>query len=159
MKQFDALPAIPMSYPRLTILKPDEINKAREAGYVAETSDPKTPVHRQGLDNYDEMYIDESPTSWRARMYAICFCYIYENILVIYKPSYAMEELILEFKAPSIIDLPHRRLATLYAGAGGAEPTSPSERLKDLESLKPHYEKAVAFLGKGPAEQTSGKPM
>jgi hypothetical protein len=71
---------------------------------------------------------------------------LYENFILIDKPLYAIEELILEFQAQNVLDLPDRRLATLYGGAGGAEPTSPTDRTRHLEFLKPHYAKAVALL-------------
>ena len=79
-------------------------------------------------------------------MYVVWFCYVYENLSLIGRPLYALEELILEFKAQDVLDLPGRRLATLYAGAGGAEPISPAERNKQLQLQKPHYTKAVAIL-------------
>jgi hypothetical protein len=123
-----------------------EIELALAAGYVGKTSDPREPVCRAGLDNYLDQRADDDLTDWRTRMYVIWFCYVYENFLVIDKPAYAIEELILEFKAQDVLDLPERRLATLYAGAGGSEPTSMEERARGLEELKPHYSKAVKLL-------------
>ena len=79
-------------------------------------------------------------------MYVVWFCWVYEEFLLIGKPAYAIEELIMEFKAPEVIDLPDRRLGTLWAGAGGWEPTAMAERDSLLGSLKPHYLKAVGLL-------------
>jgi hypothetical protein len=83
---------------------------------------------------------------WRTRAYAIWFCYVYENFLIIDKPAYSVEELILEFQSPDVLDTPGARIATLWAGAGGSEPSSRSVRLRHVEALRPHYLKAVALL-------------
>lgn len=147
MLQFDAAPAVPYNYPRLMALTVAEIEQACVAGYVAETVDPREPVCREGLNNYLDQRAGDDLNDWRTRMYVVWFCYVYENLLVIDKPVYAIEELILEFMAQDVLDLPERRLATLYAGAGGWEPTSIQERTRHLEVLKPHYSKAVVLLG------------
>jgi hypothetical protein len=90
-------------------------------------------------------------------MYVIWFCYVYENFLLIDKPLYAVEELILEFKAQSVLDMPGRRLGELYGGAGGWEPTT-LEREKELEFLKLHYTTAIALLDKWSARQSKRSP-
>jgi hypothetical protein len=146
MFQFDAAPAVPLRYPRLKALTATEIEKARAAAYVVEAADPREAVRRRGLNNYSEQWAYNDIEDWYTRMYAVWFCYVYENLLLIDKPLYAIEELILEFQAREALDLPDRRLATLYAGAGGAEPTLPGERIRQLELLKPHYARAVALL-------------
>jgi hypothetical protein len=146
MLQFDAAPAIPLKYPHLTVLTSEEVEQGRVAGYLAEIVDPREPVRRAGLDNYAELPADDDLQDWRTRIYVIWFCYVYENFLRIDKPLYAIEELILEFKAPDVLDTSDRRLATLYAGAGGWEPVSHSERARQLEVLKPHYAKAISLL-------------
>jgi hypothetical protein len=79
-------------------------------------------------------------------MYIIWFCYIYENLGLIRKPSGAIEEIILEFKAPGTLDVSGRRLGTLYAGAGAADPLSALDLENRLEKLKPHYDKAIRLL-------------
>jgi|HubBroStandDraft_1064217.scaffolds.fasta_scaffold130704_2 hypothetical protein len=146
MIQFDAAPAVPLEYSRLTALSAAEIGQARVAGYLAETVDPRDVVHRAGLDNYSERRAGDDLQDWRTRMYAIWFCYVYENFFLIDKPLFAIEELVLEFKAQDVLDLPARRLGTLYAGAGGEEPILLGERRRHLELLKPHYAKAIALL-------------
>src|SRR5882757_2577469 len=118
MLQFDATPAVPAKYSRLSALTAAETEKAIAAAYVQEVVDPREPVRREGLDNSFEQRADDDLKDWRTRMYAIWFCYVYENFLLIDKPLYAIEELMLEFKAQNVLDLPQRRLATLYAGAG-----------------------------------------
>jgi hypothetical protein len=147
MIRFDAAPAVPLDYPRLTALTLKETELASGAGYLAETVDPREPVRRAGLNNsHIALPAIDDVRDWRTRMYAIWFCYVYENFLLIDKPLYAIEELILEFKAPDVLDTPNRILATLYAGAGGAEPISLPERARQIEVLKPHYLKAIALL-------------
>jgi hypothetical protein len=146
MIQFDAAPPVPLDYPRLVALAHGEVELARAAGYVAESVDPRQPVRRAGLDNYRERRAEDDLRDWRTRMYVIWFCYLYENFLLIDKPSYAIEELILEFQAQDVLDTPGRRLATLYAGAGGGEPTSLTKRSRQLQTLAPHYAKAITLL-------------
>ena len=144
--QFDAAPPVPLAYPRLAALTPEEIELARAAGYVAETVDPRKPVRRVGLDNCTEKGADDDLRDWRTRMYVIWFCYVYENFLIIDKPLYAIEELIFEFQAQDVLDTPNCRIASLYAGAGGWEPTSPMDRKRHVEFLRPHYEIAISLL-------------
>lgn len=146
MIQFDAAPAVPLDYPRLTALTTAEIEQARLAGYLASVAYAREPVRRAGLNNYTEPRADDDLQDWRTRMFIIWFCYIYENFLLIHQPCYAIEELILEFKAPGALDTLGRRLGTLYAGAGGSEPTSPAERTRLLQLLRPHYAVAIALL-------------
>jgi hypothetical protein len=144
--QFDAAPPVPSRYPRLNALTPTEIKQARVAGYVADEVDPSSSVRRAGIDNYAEPRADDDLRDWRTRMYVVWFCYVYENLSLIGQPLYALEELVLEFKAQDVLDLPGRRLATLYAGAGGHEPISSVDRSKQLHLLRPHYAKAAALL-------------
>ena len=146
MIQFDAAPGVPSNYHRLRVLTMEEIERARFAGYVVDAGNPNEPVRRDGLDNcFDPCLVDDM-LDWRIRMYIIWFCYIYENLELIPKPSGAIEEILLEFKAPEILDVTGRRLATLYAGAGATGPL-PSHRVKDrLEKLRPHYDKAISLL-------------
>jgi hypothetical protein len=146
MIQFDAAPPIPAAYPRLNALTSAEIKQAREAGYVADEVDPRSPVQRAGLNNCEEARADDDLRDSRTRTYVVWFCYVYENLSLIERPLYAIEELVLEFKAQDVLDLPKRRLGTLYAGVGGAHPISSAERNKQLQLLRPHYIKAIALL-------------
>jgi hypothetical protein len=125
MIQFGAVPPVPIDYPRLTALTLREIDEARISGYVAEVVDPRDPVRRPGLNNYNDPFPLDDFHDWRTRMYVVWFCYVYENFCIVNKPLHAIEELILEFKGLDMIDV---RLASLYAGAGSAEPhvTSPT---------------------------------
>jgi hypothetical protein len=146
--QFDAAPAIPTDYIRLQeALSVEEIGLARAAGYVAEGTDPRSRVRRGGLDNSDELPPPDDVQDWRTRLYTVWFCYIYENLLNILKPMGAIEEIILEFGAPDVLDTAERRLGTLYAGAGSADPLSGSELQVQLEKLTPHYARGVELLG------------
>jgi hypothetical protein len=157
MIQFDAAPPVPLEYPRLTALTPEEKKQARASGYLGDMIDLRAPVRRAGLDNCTELRADDDIQDWRTRMYVIWFCYVYENFLLIDKPLYAVEELIMEFKAQSVLDTPDRSLGHLYAGTGGWEPTT-LEREKELEFLKPHYTAAIALLDKWSARQSKRSP-
>ena len=145
MVQFDAAPAVPASYQWLAALSAGEVADARRRGYVVDKSDPSEPVCRPGISNHSEP-VEDSMQDWLARMYVIWFCYIFDCFEEISKPLYAIEEIILEFKAPNLIDVPGRRLGTLYAGTGGAEPVSKLSRTRYIEALAPHYAKAIAIL-------------
>jgi hypothetical protein len=145
MIRFDAAPAVPVDYHRLRVLTVEEIERARSAAYVADVSDPREPARRGGLNNYPRPYFDDDIFDWRLRMYIVWFCYIYENLSLIRKPLGAIEEILWEFKAPEILDLPGRRLASLYAGAGTAA-LSAHDLKNQLEYLKPHYDKACCLL-------------
>jgi hypothetical protein len=144
--RFDAAPPVPAGYPLLRALSPAELELARAAAYVADAVDPREPVSRVGLNNYDAPPAEDDLRDWRTRMYVIWFCWIYENFFIIGKPACAVEELILEFKAPDVIDLPAERLGALWAGACGWEPVPSAECERLLGSLKPHYLKAIGLL-------------
>ncbi|HLY44429.1 MAG TPA: hypothetical protein VKQ73_02525 [Stellaceae bacterium] len=151
MIQFDAAPPVPLDYPLLRALTPGEIGLARAAGYVADGVDPGAPVRRAGRDNCTEPSPDNDLRDWRTRMYVIWFCYVYENFAVIAKPLSAIEELILEFKASDVIDIAPELgrvtvLGSLYAGAGGWEPTTPAQREWHIRELRPNYLKAISLL-------------
>jgi hypothetical protein len=141
--QFDAAPPVQADYPLLAALTKREIDLARAAGYVADDVDVREPILRRGLNNYDAPPAGEYLDDWRTRMYVIWFCFLIKHFLVIEKPLYAIEELVLEFKGLDAID---QRLAHLYAGVGGGPPISVAERERQLELLKPHYIKAKALL-------------
>ena len=142
MKRFNGVPVIPANYPRVRVLTEDEIDQARSFAYVAGTSDPRTPARREGADTSLAPYHSYDISDWRIRIYIVWFCYIFQNYNLIHDPRTAICELILEFKAPDIVDLACSRLASLYSGAG-ISPLSDYERKSDIEYLKPHYEKAI----------------
>lgn len=144
MIRFDAAPAIPANYQRLRVLTLGEIDQARSFAYIADTEDPSASIGREGVD-YSLVFPDYDITDWRIRIYIVWFCYIYENYNIIQSPDGAIYELILEFKAPDIVDISGRRLGTLYAGAG-YQPLTEYERKREIELLKPHYEKALRLL-------------
>ena len=148
MIQFDAAPPVPLSYPRLTALTHEEVEQARSLAYVAESNDPGRDIQRAGLDNCMAPRANDDIHDWRTRMYVIWFCYIYENFASIRRPLYAIEELILEFKAQDVIDTSDQRIATLYAGAGGWEASERIDHKEQLERLKPHYLAAIAWLSR-----------
>jgi hypothetical protein len=130
-------------------LRREEIELARSSGYVADSVDPRETVRRAGLYNYFDPIPADDMLDWHTRVYVIWFCYIYENFHIIRKPLSAIEELIFEFRAPSVIDLPGRRLATLYAGTGHLDPLPTREADDTLQSLKPHYDLAISLLESG----------
>src|SRR5436305_2030574 len=66
--QFDAAPPVPLDYPLLRALTPEEIGLARAAGYVGEKVDPCEPVRRAGLNNYDAAPAEDDLRDWRTRM-------------------------------------------------------------------------------------------
>jgi hypothetical protein len=150
MLHFDAAPPVPSDYRWLCVLAGDEIERARAASYVADSVDPRALVNRPGLDNCSrnspsDIIPSDDMRDWRVRIYIVWFCYIYENFREIRRPLYAIEELIFEFRAPGVIDLPDRRIATLYAGSGAVS-LPHSDRQYVLQQLKPHYEKAINLL-------------
>ena len=153
MRRFAAAPPVLGTYPKLRYLTADEIDTARTAGYVSERCAPADEVNRNGLDNLTEQVPELSIDDWRTRMYVIWFCYIYENLFAIRRPLGALEEIITEFHAPETIDVPGRRLATLYAGAGSDEPVTESEKRRYADLLLPHYQHALALLRKLDASQ------
>ena len=146
MLSFDSAPAIPANYPRLSALSPAEIMEARAESYIADDENPAWPVKRPGKDFSYQPLPTDNLMDWRTRIYIVWFCYLYENFAVLHSPMGAIEELILEFKAPHILDLPGRRLATLYAGAGADDPPSHEQQRQELQALRPHYELGLKLL-------------
>jgi hypothetical protein len=146
MLSFRAAPPIPSDDPRLRALTNEELELARQANYVSDCVHPSKPVNRSGRDVCGDSLPADNIQVWRIRVYLIWFCYIYENLSLIVRPVGAIEELITEFRAPAIIDIPGRRLATLFAGIGAADPLSASEIQDQIRSLRPHYEKATSLL-------------
>lgn len=146
MLQFDAAPPVPSNYPRLQALTPAQVEEARAAGYVVDAVDPAGVVRRTGIENGIWPPPDDDMRDWRARLYVIWFCFIFENFQVIQKPLYAIEELIFEFKGLEILDTPRRRLASVYAGAGAYDPLSNEQRIKEIQDLRPHYQRAATLL-------------
>lgn len=158
MIRFDAAPPVPADYPKLQLLSADELTLARAYGYVADKVDPAAPVARAGRDiTYDPLPGD-TLDDWRVRMYVIWFCYIFENFAVIESPMGAIEELILEFRADENIDIPGRRLASLYAGAGAADPLAAAEMKAQIEELQLHYIKAVLLLAGNVERNAESRP-
>ena len=154
MIEFSAAPAVPTDYSRLKVLTEEEISKARILGYIADDADPRLQISRPGVSNDNEPLPRIDLGDWRTRMYIVWFCFIYENILIIQKPFYAIEELILEFKGLGALD---SNLASLYAGAGAWEPSSVTFRQNQRERLRPNYIKAVGMLDAWALSQRSSK--
>ena len=142
MLRFDAAPPIPSDDPRLCVLTGEEIELARAAAYVADSPDPATPVCRPGIDWHRALVLAD----WQNRTYVVWFCYLFEQLGVMKKPMGAVEELILEFRAPSMLDVSGRIIGALYAGAGAWDPLSCSEMRRERQNLKPHYEKGLRLL-------------
>jgi hypothetical protein len=145
MIQFDVAPPVPSDYHRLGVLTPEEIENARSAAYVADGIDPLSPVCREGLNNYDDPYLGDNIFDWRVRMFIIWFCYLYENFSLIHNQLGAIEEILLEFKVPGIVDLPGRILSTMYAGSFYGDLPDDGVAFQ-LGLLKPHYEKGIELL-------------
>ena len=153
MLTFEAAPAVPIDYARLAALSHEEIRLAVAASYVSPRVDPRDPVGRQGLvASFNNIPADDI-ADWRTRMYVIWFCYLFENFFFLSMPLYALEELILEFRAPTVIDYEGNRLATDYAGAGGSEPISDPEHQRQHQWLRPHYDKALSLLHSWQSDQ------
>jgi hypothetical protein len=151
MRQFDAAPAIPSTYVRLRSLTAEEVAQARAAGYVADLADLAKLICRSGLDNLADDPPPEDTADWRVRIYLIWICYIYENLKIIRNPLGAIDELILEFHGSEILDRPGFRIASLYAGAWTPDSLPESDLQKQLEILRPSYEKAIHLLDAAPA--------
>lgn len=146
MLTFDSAPAIPETYAKLRLLSATELAAALADGYVERNVDPSQPVRRAGKDFGDQPLPTNNIADWRTRIYIIWFCYIYEHLHVLHSPLGAIEELILEFKAPAILDTANCRLATEYAGASNADPLFGEKLRLALEHLKPHYDLALKLL-------------
>jgi hypothetical protein len=125
-------------------------------GYVQDSVDPSELVSRAGVDFSDQPLTPNDLDNWRAKFFLIWFCFIYENFQALAKPMGAIEELVMEFKAPSILDLENARLGSMYAGASASDPLTPDELQREAVCLKPHYEAAVALLDSLPRLKTSG---
>jgi len=147
MLRFDCAPAMPAGYAKLMFLSPGELGLARSHGYIGDQSDPGKVNFHAGQDATDLPLATNLLSDWRTRLYIIWFCYLYENLGVLPRPMGAIEELVLEFKAPAILDFRGRRIATLYAGAGADDPLSPEDLARELKALAPHYRLALSLLG------------
>ena len=146
MISFTCVPAMPANYARLRALSVAELALARADGYVDDAVDPRRPVNRAGKDFSFQPLPTDDIGDWRTKVFVIWFCYIYENLRELAKPMGAIEELITEFKAPSLLDISGKRLGTLYAGAGAADPLSANALEREVEDLRPHYDKAIVLL-------------
>jgi hypothetical protein len=145
MDQFKAAPRIPANYQKLDTMKPDEIEVAKQAGYITTELEVSKSINRLG----NGACLDQPPAhmqDWRLRICLIWFCYIYENLKQIRRPMGAIEEILVEFRFPEQIDLPNSRLGTLYAGAFAWDPLNLGELERHLEYLRPHYWKTSFLL-------------
>jgi hypothetical protein len=148
MRQFTSAPAIPVGYTRLRLaLSADEVALAYQHSYVADTVDPSALVNRSGYDYSFNPPAEDDVKDWRTRIFLVWFCYVYENLRALKEPMGAIEELILEFQAPEILDPPGARLATYYAGAAARDPISTQELEQEVKYLAPHYRNALLLLG------------
>jgi hypothetical protein len=142
---------MPAGYAKLMFLSPGECGFARSHGYIGDHGDPGGDPGQAnghaGLDASDLPLATNLLSDWRTRLYIIWFCYLYENLGALPRPMGAIEELVLEFKAPAILDFRGRRIATLYAGAGADDPLSPEDLARELKALAPHYRLALSLLG------------
>ena len=146
MSNFERAPKIPCDYMRLNVLSPDELTMAVTARYVAgPIRDGSELVGK--VDAHDYRKAEDNLIDWRTRIYVVWFCYIYENMMRIDTPLEAIETIVSEFRAPSVIDTPGRGLGALYAGMGATNPVSGAQRERHIQLLKPHYDKAIALLG------------
>lgn len=144
METFYAAPAVPSDFHLVSaVLSDDEIKQAQNAGYIRANSNVGDELPRGGID----VLTDEPPVDiddWRIRMFLIWFMYIFETMDILEKPMGALEEVLWEFKAPDILDLPGRKhLAALYAGAWDFDPLSTSEIERERSFLLPYYQKAL----------------
>lgn len=142
-QKFHALPPVPETYKHLKAFTAAELMQAYNLGYIEKNGQTKDDVDC----DYDTITADDMK-DWRTRFSTVWFCFVFENLLNIEHPSYAIEELILELKATDIIDVLNRRLATLYAGAGGSPVPDLEKRKQDHLWLQPHYDFALSLLNK-----------
>ena len=137
---------VPLGYIRLRVFTPEEVNYAVAAGYVVRPEEGAKTENASAACSPNRSRPKDDISDWRTRMYVVWFCYIYEHLKEIEKPLQAIEQIVLEFRAPTVIDAPGRFIGSLYAGMGGTDPVPARERDRQLKMLKPHYEKAIALL-------------
>jgi hypothetical protein len=154
IRTYRALPGVPIDYPRLAALNPEEIADARRRGYITDLPDVSDDVCRNGEAHWFEDPAGDDIRNWRVRMYAIWFCYFYENFSVMKRPFAAMEELIQVFKGTPITDESEPHLGSLYAGAH-AWTDSPENRQYNMNELRPHYKKVLTVLGTWMSERST----
>jgi hypothetical protein len=146
MLNFTAAPAVPKDYYLLHALDDAELARAEKYGYVSDTSFPGELVNRSGIDISFEDRSSENLTDWYIRMYLIWLCYIFENFLELQNPLGAIEELVLEFRSPTLIDHGPFSLGTTYVGAGAEGPITRERAEKEKNRIKPYYNDAKALL-------------
>ncbi|WP_374544471.1 hypothetical protein [Rhodoblastus sp.] len=125
-----------------------EMEQAERYGYISNAACPSQAVNRSGIDiSFEDRHSDEL-SDWRVRMYLIWLCYIYEKFRELKSPLGAIEELILEFRAPTIIDRGYYGLGQIYVGAGAEDPITRERVEKELITLQPFYEEARQTLAR-----------
>jgi hypothetical protein len=146
MLEFERLPPVPAQYFRLAALSPDELAEARRSEYISDAPESGAQIRRSGIDSSTTGVREHEVRDWRVRMYAIWFCYVYENFTTIEQPLYAIEELFLEFQTNILnSDGEIWGLAQRYAGAGAWDPTA--EELETYHNdLRSYYDNARRLL-------------
>jgi len=148
MLKFTSAPAVPKGYYLLRALSDAEVIQAEKYSYVVEISDPSKFVNRNGIDISFE---DRSPaelSDWRVRMYLVWLCYIYDIFFELRNPLGAIEELILEFRNPIIVDRGTKSLGQIYVGAGAEDPITRERAEKERITLQPFCDDARRLLAR-----------
>jgi hypothetical protein len=146
MLKFTSAPAVPKNYYLLRALNDVELAQAEKYGYVSDTSDPGQLVSRNGIDISFEDRSSEKFSDWYIRMYLIWTCYLFEHFFELRNPLGAIEELILEFRSPTIIDNGRHSLGTTYVGAGGEGPITRERTKIEKNRIQPYYNDAKEIL-------------
>lgn len=146
MQVFERLPAIPGDYPRLSALTDRELDLMRRSAYLGSSDGAIRSLPRAGIELGPSHPCLQAPNDTCGRIFIVWFCFLYERFMTLEAPLAALEELVLEFGAPSMLDTPDCALGQDYAGAAGAEPVSDEERARHRRWLAPPYAKAVDLL-------------
>ena len=148
MLKFTAAPAVPKDYYLLQALNDTELVQAEKYGYVSDAAFPDQVVNRRGIDISFEDRSSEELTDWYIRMYLIWLCYLFEHFCELRNPLGAIEEIVLEFRSPTLIDRGPHSLGTIYVGAAAEGQITRERAENEKKVLIPYYNDAKAILNR-----------
>jgi len=138
---FSETPRVPESYSRLIALSPQEKAIAEQHGFILRAL--STPVEKQ---RFIPPAGNDDPDDWRVRMYAIYFCYVYENFFEIDHALSVIEDLFLTFQTNVLNGDRFPGLAQQYAGCGSWEPMGREALKEQHQKLRFYYDNALRLL-------------